>query len=324
MTLAEKVNVSACLSQAYARMKGLLFPFSLKKWITLGFCSWAVTLGESGSNSGNWDKLGKTTGMKNESGQTVLEMLNTIFWGDGSIFERIAGILQMQADTIQLIFHIGIAAAVFILLLAVVIAYFKGRMCFVWLDNLINNRAEVQNAYRKYEKPGVGFFKGKLYIDIWYYLISLLLWGITLCPGIQYLRESARMGEWGSFNSALASSMILGAVLAILNILVLFYLKLLFDFAPLIMYKEGLSFNEAWSAFNHMLFCRKIQFVKYYFFYWLVNLAAGVLLVLLLVCSCCILLFPLVLPVIGATMLLPWHVTGSYLTIEFYEVLTGE
>ncbi len=324
MMLAEKVNVSVCLNQAYARMKGLLFPFDIQRWLTLGLCAWILTLGESGGGSGNWGRnWGKNAGDGGVS-QTVLEKLNTLFWGEGTVFERFAAVLEMESATIQIIFYGAVLFLLVILAIALVIAYFQGRMNFVWLDNLLNDRSRIQPAYREYEKPGVDFFKGKLCIDIWFYLINLLLFGVVLYPGYQYLKESARVGEWGSFTAAHGTFLVLLGLLIAANVLVSVYLALLFTFVPLIMYKTGLGFHDAWASFNNMLLNRKIQFIKYLFFNWIVDLAAGVLIGLIVLCSCCILAIPLMLPVIGSTMLLPWYVLRSYLAIEFYEVLTGE
>lgn len=322
MFLAEKVHISACINQAYARMKALLFPFNLQKWLTLGLCAWVLTLGEAGGGSGGrgFDKaFGKT-----ENNQTLLEMLNTIFWGEGSVFERFAKVFDTGTQTIQIIFWGAVLLLLVVITLSIVVAYFQGRLRFVWLDNLLNNRAQLQRVYREYEEQGVDFFKGKLFIDIWYYVIALCLAGATLYPGIRYLRESARLGEWCSFNSFLGTGIILGAILVLLNIAVTIYLACLFTFTPLMMYKHDCSFDEAWRLFNDMLSQRKIEFVKYIVCNWMINMAAGVLLMFLLLCSCCILAIPLALPVIGATILLPWYVMRSYFAIEFYEKLTEE
>ena len=323
--LAEKVNISACLNQAFARMKGLLFPFNLKKWLTLGLCAWVLGLGEYGGNSSNGiSNFAEKTIKSIKGDRTLLEILNTLFWGEGTIFERIAGLLSAETAIIQFIALLLVCFSVIILALLVAIAYFKGRMIFVWLDNLLWNKAEIQPAYNDFRKQGIDFFKGKLFIDIWYYLLCLLLSSMALYPGLRYLRESARLGEWLDVDFSLAAGLVLLVMLGILNIPVLIYLGLLFTFTPLIMYKKGISFQEALSEFNSIFFSRKIQFLKYFCFNWIINIAAGTLTVLLICCSCCILAIPLALPVIGAAMLLPWHVIHSYLAIDFYEKLIGE
>ena len=168
MFLAEKVHVSACINQAYARMKALLFPFNLQKWLTLGLCAWVLTLGEAGGGSGGrgFDKAFCET----ENNQTFLEMLNTIFWGEGSVFERFGKVFDTSTQTIQIIFWGAVLLLLVVITLSIVVAYFQGRLRFVWLDNLLNNRAQLQRVYREYEEQGVDFFKGKLFIDIWYYV----------------------------------------------------------------------------------------------------------------------------------------------------------
>ena len=320
--IAEKVNVSACLNQAFSRMKGLLFPFSFSKWLTLGLCAWVLGIGENGGNSCNGISNFVEKAIKSIKGdRTLLEILNTLFWGEGTVFERIAGLLSAEAAIIQFIALLLVCFSVIILALLVAIAYFKGRMIFVWLDNLLWNKAEIQPAYNNFKKQGLDFFKGKLFIDIWYYLLCLLLSSMALYPGLRYLRESARLGEWLNVDFPLAAGLVLLVILGILNIPVLIYLGLLFRFTPLIMYKKGITFQEALAEFNLLLFSRKIQFFKYFCFDWLINIAAGTLTALLICCSCCILALPLTLPVIGATMLLPWHVIHSCLAIEFYEKL---
>ena len=301
-------------------MKALLFPFDLVRWVTLGFCSWVLLLGEQ-QNSGN---MLNVSDLKDTGEFDLLDSLHLLFWGEAALTERIAAVFGVSAEVVRWVLFGGSFLLAAGIVLWIVIAYFQARMTFVWLDDLLCRRALIREPYIRYKEQGGRYFKGKLLVDIAYWCVLLGAVAISLVPFVQYLKESARLGEWGGFDCGLAVGIGVVLVFVILYILFGIYYGLLFAFLPLIMYKKNCSFRTALREFNGLLNTRWTQFLKYILFLLLIHTAAGFLISGLICCSCCLLALPLCLPVIGAVLLLPWNVFRSYFAIEFFETLTAE
>ena len=321
MDLAKNVNVSDCLTRGFERMKALLFPFDLLRWITLGFCAWLIGAGQGGSvNLPDFKDFG---GEESEEGLSVLDSLYILFWGEGSLSERLAAGFDVSPAMVQLFLWGGAFVVIIGIAITIIVAYFQARIRFVWLDNLLWKRSLIRVPYAQYKEQGGEFFKGKLIVDIGYYLLLLVAVSGCAVPFVLYLRESARVGDWGGMTGGMIAGIAVFLLFSLVNIFFMAYYKLACTFIPLIVCKKNMSFWQALGEFNNMLKQRLGQFVKFLLFSILLGIALGVLCVMLILCCCCLLL-PLGMPIIGATMLLPWHVMMGYYTIEFFETLTGE
>jgi hypothetical protein len=264
------------LSRAWERMKFILWrPFDLGKWLVLGFSAWLAGLTDS-AGGGGW----KYTVDEND----LPGCMNRL--GDGSLREVLLWL--------PLVFVIVMAVAAILL----VILWVSSRAKFIYLDNVVHNRAHIVEPWHRLRTLGNSLFLWRLLFIVVCGLVALML---TL-----------------SFSDAIAglsyAAIAFGVVILVAFAIVAGFVALMLEgFVIPIMYKFDLSATEAWRYFLPWLKTRPWQFVLYTLF--VVALAFGFVLVFGVVClvTGCIVAFPYV----GTVILLPLWVTYRIFSIEF-------
>ncbi len=150
------INFEATLAAAWRRTRHQLFqPFSLRKWLVLGFSAFLASL-----IGGGWGGGG--------------------FYG-GDYREKIAQPAQYPAWLRELlaldpllIVGVAIGFAVFVCAILIALLWIGARGQFIFLDNVRHNRAEIVRPWRDHQKPGNAFFA--LYL----WIVSLPAIGVLL------------------------------------------------------------------------------------------------------------------------------------------------
>jgi len=130
------------LSRAYERMLHALFrPFDIKKWCIVGFTAFLAGLTDChGTNGG---------GGGNIRGRQDLE--------DLIYFPRHAQEWLYDHPVWFLLIIIGLVA---IFILAILFAWLGSRGKFMFLDNVVHDRAQVAKPWHEYRREGTPFFSG--------------------------------------------------------------------------------------------------------------------------------------------------------------------
>jgi hypothetical protein len=276
------------LSRAWERMKFILWrPFELAKWLVLGFSAWLAGLTDS-AGGGGW----KYTADRNDFPWC------SSWPGGGSLGDAGEALLWLP-----LVFILVIAIAAILLL----ILWLSSRAKFIFLDNVVHNRAHIVEPWNRLRALGNSLFLWRLFFLVVCGLIALALILIFFAPAMTL-----------SFSDAIAglsyAAMGFGVmILVAFGIVAGFVALMLEGFVIPIMYKFDLTATEAWRYFLPWLKTRSWQFVLYALL--VVVLALGFVLIFGLACllTCCI----VAIPYVGTVILLPLWVTYRIYSIEF-------
>lgn len=277
------------LNRAWERMKHILFqPFDLAKWLVLGFSAWLAGLAD-GAGGGGWKYV------MDEEDFPGRYHLDT---GAGGFKEAGEALIWLPV-----IFVVIMAIAAILLL----VLWLSSRAKFIYLDNVIHNRAQIVEPWHRLRDLGNSLFLWRLGFVVACGLIVLVLLLLFFAPAATL-----------SFSDALAglsyAAMVFGVLIMIcLGFVAAFVALLLEGFVIPIMYKFDLKATEAWRYFLPWIKSRPLSFFLYGLFVLVLGFLVVMLFGLMCVLTCCI----VALPYVGTVILLPIWVTYRLFSVEF-------
>ena len=277
------------LNRAWERMKHILWqPFDLAKWLVLGFSAWLAGLAD-GAGGGGWKYVfdeNDFPGRHNfdTGGDAFRDAGEALIW-------------------LPVIFVVIMAIAAILLL----VLWLSSRAKFIYLDNVVHNRAQIVEPWHRLRDLGNSLFLWRLGFVVACGLIVLVLLLLFFAPAATL-----------SFSDALAglsyAAMVFGVLIMIcLGIVAAFVALLLEAFVIPIMYKFDLTATEAWRYFLPWLKSRPLPFFLYGLFVLVLGFLVVVFFGLMCVLTCCI----VALPYVGTVILLPVWVTYRLFSVEF-------
>ena len=277
------------LNRAWERMKHILWqPFDLAKWLVLGFSAWLAGLAD-GAGGGGWKYVfdeNDFPGRHNfdTGGDAFRDAGEALIW-------------------LPVIFVVIMAIAAILLL----VLWLSSRAKFIYLDNVVHNRAQIVEPWHRLRDLGNSLFLWRLGFVVACGLIVLVLLLLFFAPAATL-----------SFSDALAglsyAAMVFGVLIMIcLGIVAAFVALLLEAFVIPIMYKFDLTATEAWRYFLPWLKSRPLPFFLYGLFVLVLGFLVVVFFGLMCVLTCCI----VALPYVGTVILLPIWVTYRLFSVEF-------
>lgn len=284
------------LSAAWARMKKALFqPFNLEKWFTIGFTAFLAALvdgpgGGGGGNNTDRLKYSDWEDFFNLPGMAMEWLANNPVWAT------------------LIVFGIG-----FLFVLAIVLTWLSSRGKFMFLDNVIYDKAEVTKPWHEFSKQGNSLFVWRLV----YGLICIVIVLLSLYAAYSFVYNM----HYGFIGFPSKVFIVLAMILySFVLFVVMGYISLFLDsFVVPIMYKNKISTTQAWGIFIR-LFAKNIGgFIVY-------GLFILVLIILVVICvivfgfvTCCIGFLLLIIPYIGSVVMLPVSYTFRAYSVEFLE-----
>ena len=287
------IGYSGPLDRAWQRMRLILFsPFDLGKWIVLGFSAWLANL-LSGFGGGGF------RGFHGNLDSSELDELTSACRASRSFI----------ADILEHWYWILLAAIALLLLagFTLLCLWLSSRAKFVFLDNVVHDRARIAEPWRRYRDLGNSLFLWRL----GFLLAGLLLFAVLF---------GAVTGLWTVMHGHLTFVGIVLplAVLAVVPVVVLLYVNLyLENFVVPIMYGFGLGAVEAWRVFLEWWKRHTAPFLVYGLFILGLSLVVGIAILVIGFATCCVGFFLMILPFIGTVLTLPVWVTYRALGIEF-------
>ena len=184
----------------------------------------------------------------------------------------------------------------------------------MFLDNVVHNRTLVKQPWAQFKTLGNSLFCWNLGFGV----IAFFILVIPAGGAAWFTYTQMEASNWAGIKSDTVWSLVgMGLVLFILMLVLGFVTVLLEDFVIPIMYKHGLKTNDAWRKFLPMLRQRFWQFILYVLWRILLGMGAGVAVILFGLCTCCIGFIPLMIPYLGAVLLLPVSVFFRFLGLEY-------
>ena len=139
-------------------MTGALFrPFDIKKWFVLGFSAFLAELGSRGGSSGFNSSIGDEVNFDN------------LGEGPAELWETIAAH--------GLLFALGAFGCAMVLVVVVALLWVSSRGKFMFLDNVVYNRALIVEPWKRFRKQGNSLF---LFRIAFFLASALLIMGLVL------------------------------------------------------------------------------------------------------------------------------------------------
>ncbi len=272
----------------------LFFPFDISKWFILGFSAWLATM------------FNISFSYKNSVRPVRLEdFFKNILLGDGSFISRVCDYLSIEKSIFWLIIFGAVTLVLFIIVINLILLWVSSRFKFIFIDNIANNRVEISLPWARFKKLGNSAFWWFLAWGVISFLFAIIIFIVVVSlfyPVIlNYLKND-------SFNlSALSISIftLAATIYVIGGLIMLFALYFFNEFVLLIMYKKNFPAKAACLEFLQLLKTNPITFIKFLLLQILASIASATAVILFVVCTCCLALIPMLIPYLGAVVLLP-------------------
>lgn len=277
------------LSRAWERMRRMLFaPFELARWLVLGFSAWLAGLASS-----DWG--GKLAGNVPDS----LDEHDVVPFKVGELADAITDHLVWLP---LILLAVLVVAAILIALLWV-----SSRAKLVFLDNVVHERAEIVEPWRRFGRLGSSLFWWRLGFAAIVLALVLAVLAVVILPV-----AAASLGE--TLRGLSIAAIVLGALaIAVIALVALLTLLLLESFVVPIMYRFDLSATAAWRTLLPWLKRFPGWFIAYAVVIFLAAIAFQMMVLILCLFTCCIILIPYV----GTVILLPVWVLYRAYSVEF-------
>jgi len=275
------------LSRAWARTRVILWqPFDLAQWLLLAFAAWLAGLTTDTGSAFAWRADAHGAGPEAWRGidHAWAELASNAVW------------LPFVA--------IGIMLA---LGFAVLMLWVTSRFKFIFLDNLIRQRAEIAEPWSRHHTLGNSLFLWRLCYALACVVGIFLVMLVFFAPAAGF-----------SINDALAGLSVAAGLFGTLGLVIFgvaaaFVAFLTESFVIPIMYRYDMKIVDAWLAFLPWLKARPIHFVVYALFVLMLALVFSVFFSVFCLMTCCM----AALPYLGTVLLLPIWVTYRLLSVEF-------
>ncbi|MBN1822228.1 MAG: hypothetical protein JXR31_12300 [Prolixibacteraceae bacterium] len=284
------------LSKGWDRMKKALFqPFDLGKWFTLGFTAFLATLADCQGGNG---------GGNSYSGDNYTD------WDELFNFPSVAWEWLINHP---LYFNLIIIGLVILFLIGFIFIWLSSRGKFMFLDNVVYDRAEVKKPWFEYRKEGNSLF-------LWRLAFGLIAMAVFILFFI-YCFNTARKIHYEDIYGVTKFWMITKMVLIFLGLIIISGLiKTYLDhFVVPVMYKKRISALKGWSVFLRLFGRHFGHFILYALFTFILGIAVFICVILAALLTCCLGFILLIIPYINAVVLLPVHYLFRAFSIEFLE-----
>lgn len=303
------ISLDRVLTSAWKSMVRILFkPFSLERWLALGFCCWMLTLG---GEMGNIANFYPRPAYSHSSGNTVArnwERLDHVLNGnDAPFLQRLAAELGIEHSTLSL-WIIGIAALLLLSAALVVLFYWlRSRFEFIFLDNLMNDRHEIKRPWREFKALGNSYFAGSLIFVVLILGFNLLILGFGAGLVCSWLSECAAVRHLVGFGETrILWALLLGGGWFFISCAIGLYFWFFFYLLVPIMYRERIGFSQGLRRMNSLFLRHFWSCVLFWLVMLIVQFGFGLAVLVAGLATCCLLFLLIGLPYVGAVLMLPY------------------
>ncbi len=282
------------LSQGISRMKRALFkPSDMKVWFTVGFTAFLAGLANIGFSSG--------PSFRNRS---KFEMEQLLYFP-----QRAWEWLMNHPAWATLI-----AVATFaLIILGIILTWLSSRGKFMFLDNVVWNRARVVAPWYEYRREANSFF-------LWTFVLGLILLALVIvCVSYIFIYLQTLYESSGSGRALIMPAILAGLAFFFISIVNLFIFALLKDFVVPVMYRDRITTWKAIQKFFPTFLSHFFHFIGYELFTLCLWILIGLGIIIAGCVTCCIGFLILMIPYINAVVLLPISYAMRSFSVEFLE-----
>lgn len=287
----DNIAFFAPLGRAWNRMKIALFqPFDLHKWFVVGFTAFLAGLADGNRGSG---------GSR---------------WSEDWNFRKFLRFPHRAWD--WLIDHPGwfmlIAFGVFMLIvIGIVILWLSSRGKFMFLHNVVHDKAEVAYPWREYKKEGNSLFLWRLIFGLICFLFFISLIAV-------FFVGASRLYGDSYYDRVPVPFLIMIGLLFLSMVILIGYISTFLDgFVVPIMYKQRLTATKGWGRFLSLFGKYPFHFILFGLLIFVMIIAFVILVIVAGLLTCCIGFFILIIPYISTVVTLPvWYWLRAF-SVEF-------
>lgn len=272
----------AAAAVAWRRMRVELFTTATaEKWFTLGFTAWLANL--AGSGGGGGFNLPNPSSRPGKTGA-----VGTPEW--------LGSVLHWCQEHWLLI---GVAGAAFLLVVLaawLVLLWVGCRAQFMFADQVARRHLLVKEPWCEFKAQGNSYLAWSVGIGV-AALGALAVWGGGVAAWILTRPHGAV--------AHLAFAVGAGLVLCLLLLALVLAVEAMDNFILPLMYRDRLGAGAAWSRFGGLVAARPWDYLAFVLLYLLLALAAGAGVCALILCTCCLAGCLMMIPYLGAVLLLP-------------------
>lgn len=279
------------LGRAARRTRQALFmPFDLHKWFVIGFNAFLAGLADWNRGSG---------GSRGRGHMSFGEFLAL----PGRAWAWLTG---HPGWFVAIVFLAGLA-----IVIVVVVLWLSSRGTFMFLDNVVRDKAEIAAPWKQYAKAGDSLF-------LWRLVFGLIAFGLFAALAAAFFVTGAALyGRSGPGPLPwlwIAAMAVWGLALAVVIGYISLFLK---DFVAPLMYKNGVPVTRGWSLFLSLFGRHPLHFIGYGLLVFVLVIGFVIVVIVAGVITCCIGWLLLVIPYIGTVVTLPfWYWLRSF-SLEF-------
>lgn len=283
-------------SRGWNRMKTALFkPFDLAKWFTVGFTAFLAALLDGGSGSGYNSNIGKKSHAD----------LDDLFNFPGLAWEWL--------NSHPVWFTMIIMGITFLFIVGVILTWLSSRGKFMFLDNVVHNKAEVKKPWYEYTKEGNSLF-------LWRLVYGLLIFAAVIFSFAYFFMFFRDLYyEHISFTDMVPAIVGMVAYFFFLFVITGYISLFLSDFIVPIMYKHRITATRAWSKFLPLLGRYFGHFILYGLFVFVLIILVVIAVMVFGFATCCIGFLLLIIPYIGSVVFLPVSYTFRAFSVEYLQ-----
>ncbi|MDH3522777.1 MAG: hypothetical protein OES32_04260 [Acidobacteriota bacterium] len=297
------MSLTAPLARGWDRMVQMLFrPFDLAKWLVVGFAAWLAGLADGGNYGGSYGP--GSDGDAGMSREKIVEDARA-GWEWLLAHELVAGLIA--------------AGCLLLLVLVLVVLWVSSRGKFVFLDNVVHDRAEIAAPWTRFRRLGNSLFFFRLVAGLVCIPVALGLAGLGAWLAL-------RPGGWAHEEGVAAIAGIAGtAALAAVAVVAALYLFFFLNaYVVPLMHRHDLGVLAAWRRFLDLAWGHWGSLVLSGLFVFVLYALAFSAIVVTGFMTCCLGFLLLALPYVGTVLLLPLIVTYRAFTVEFIAQLDPE
>lgn len=280
-------SVLAPVNMALESVRRILFqPFNLVKWLAIGFTAWLAILESGVGNSFNFNPGRWGKGQASQCGRVAWE------W----ILANLAWIIPLF-----------ITLFIFGVIIALLILWLSCRGKFMFLDNVVRNRAEIAEPWQRLRAQGNSCFLFLICFGLAMVAVLMLGTGLVLLVGWKDLAHS-------HFGLHAVMAIGIGCFLLLCFIITAVCVRtFLDDFVIPIMVLRMCRIMEGWNIFFKLF----RQHIGIFILYLLFRLALGMVVGIISMFICCLLCCTVLIPYVGTVILLPIHVFWRSYSVHF-------
>ncbi len=286
------INYFDPLSRAWHRMVIALFkPFDLGKWFVVGFTAFLAGLTDSHGGGGN---SGAKFDRHYDFGYVVDFPRTAWEW------------LQDHQGWFTLI----IFAMLTIIGIIILLTWLSSRGKFMFLDNVVHNRAKVTQPWHEFKNEGNSLF-------LWRVVFGFIILATIILFAVQSFMIAIDIYDRGFEPEFLAPIIGMGLLLLLVILVIAYISTFLNNFVIPLMYKNHISANQAWRRFLPLFSKHWGYFILFGLFLLVLYIVTVIIVITAGLLTCCIGFLLMIIPYIGSVVLLPISYTFMALGPEF-------